>query len=111
MTLFAYATDVDNHRVLLGQRTITLDNDHGAKPFGGIDTPSQGGTVSGVVHEFRVGADAGDGEDSDQRVDDHGSRRRRGAGDGWTTTIAGRRLGEDRPPARAATTSRRCSRR
>ena len=40
------------HRVLLGQRTITLDNDHGAKPFGAIDTPSQGGAVSGIVQNY-----------------------------------------------------------
>jgi hypothetical protein len=38
--------------VLLGQRTITLDNDHGAKPFGGIDTPTQGGTASGIVQNY-----------------------------------------------------------
>src|SRR5207344_1342043 len=52
MTLFAYATDVEGNRVLLGQRNITLDNDHGVKPFGGIDTPSQGASVSGVVTNF-----------------------------------------------------------
>jgi len=31
----------------LGTRTITVDNTHAAKPFGSIDTPTQGGTVSG----------------------------------------------------------------
>jgi hypothetical protein len=31
----------------LGTRTITVDNAHASKPFGTIDTPSQGGTVSG----------------------------------------------------------------
>jgi hypothetical protein len=32
----------------LGTRTITVDNAHAAKPFGTIDTPSQGGTISGA---------------------------------------------------------------
>ena len=31
----------------LGTRTITVDNAHAAKPFGTIDTPTQGGGVSG----------------------------------------------------------------
>ena len=31
----------------LGTRAITADNAHASKPFGTIDTPSQGGTVSG----------------------------------------------------------------
>jgi hypothetical protein len=31
----------------LGAHTITTDNAHAAKPFGTIDTPAQGGTVSG----------------------------------------------------------------
>jgi hypothetical protein len=31
----------------LGTRTITVDNAHASKPFGTIDTPSQGGSVSG----------------------------------------------------------------
>jgi hypothetical protein len=33
----------------LGTRTITVDNAHAAKPFGTIDTPTQGGTVSGTA--------------------------------------------------------------
>jgi hypothetical protein len=52
LTIYAFATDLENHQTLLGQKAITLDNDHGTKPFGGIDTPSQGGTVSGVVQNF-----------------------------------------------------------
>ena len=52
LTLFAYATDLEGHTVLLGQRSITLDNDHAAKPFGGIDTPTQGGTASGLVQNY-----------------------------------------------------------
>lgn len=49
-TLFAYADDVEGHRVLLGARTITCDNAHATKPFGAIDTPTQGGTVSGTAY-------------------------------------------------------------
>ena len=30
----------------LGTKTITVDNAHAAKPFGTIDTPGQGGTIS-----------------------------------------------------------------
>jgi len=33
----------------LGTRTITVDNAHAAKPFGTIDTPTQGGTASGTA--------------------------------------------------------------
>jgi hypothetical protein len=33
--------------VLLGSKAITGDNLHAVKPFGAIDTPGQGGTVSG----------------------------------------------------------------
>jgi hypothetical protein len=44
---FAYATDREGHTVQLGTRTITCDNAHATKPFGAIDTPTQGGTVSG----------------------------------------------------------------
>ena len=52
ISIFAYATDVENNRVLLGQRAITLDNDHATHPFGAIDTPSQGGTASNVFTNF-----------------------------------------------------------
>ncbi len=48
--IFAYADDVEGHRVLLGARTITVDNAHATKPFGAIDTPTQGGTVSGTAY-------------------------------------------------------------
>jgi hypothetical protein len=48
--LFVYADDVDGHRVLLGSRTITCDNANATKPFGAIDTPTQGGTVSGTAY-------------------------------------------------------------
>jgi len=46
--LHVYADDADGHTVLLGSRTITCDNAHATKPFGSIDTPDQGGTVSGT---------------------------------------------------------------
>ena len=45
LTLLAYATDSDSNRTLLGQKVITLDNDHGTQPFGAIDSPAQGGAV------------------------------------------------------------------
>jgi hypothetical protein len=44
---FMYATDREGHSVLLGSRTITCDNAHATKPFGAIDTPTQGGLASG----------------------------------------------------------------
>jgi hypothetical protein len=67
VTLYAFATDVDGNMTLLGRKamwqaggyqtdntptTITLANDTLAKPFGTIDTPGQGQTVSGVVANF-----------------------------------------------------------
>jgi hypothetical protein len=46
-TLYAVATDTEGHQVTLGTKTITCDNAHAVKPFGAIDTPTQGGTASG----------------------------------------------------------------
>jgi hypothetical protein len=46
-TLYSMATDLSGHEVILGSKTITVDNAHAVKPFGAIDTPAQGGTVSG----------------------------------------------------------------
>jgi hypothetical protein len=46
-TLHALATDSTGHVVDLGQKTITCDNAHIVKPFGAIDTPTQGGPASG----------------------------------------------------------------
>ena len=46
--LFMYATDVEGNTVQLGSRTITCDNANATRPFGSIDTPDQGGTVSGT---------------------------------------------------------------
>jgi len=45
--LHAYATDKEGNTALLGTKTIVCDNSHAVKPFGTIDTPAQGGTVSG----------------------------------------------------------------
>jgi len=46
-TLYAKATDIEGNTVSLGSKTITCDNAHAVKPFGAIDTPTQGGTASG----------------------------------------------------------------
>ena len=45
--LHAIATNKAGMTLDLGTRTITVDNAHASKPFGTIDTPIQGGTVSG----------------------------------------------------------------
>lgn len=42
------ATDSEGHEVILGTKTIICDNDNASKPFGAIDTPTQGGEVSGI---------------------------------------------------------------
>jgi len=47
--LLAYATDLDGNEVLLGQKSIVVDNAGAVKPFGAIDTPAQGGTASGSL--------------------------------------------------------------
>lgn len=46
-TIHAVATDADGHQVTLGTKTITCDNANAVKPFGAIDTPTQGGMVTG----------------------------------------------------------------
>jgi subtilisin family serine protease len=45
--LYVYARDREGHVVLLGTRTMTCTNAQATKPFGTIDTPGQGDTVSG----------------------------------------------------------------
>ncbi len=50
--LHAYATDVEGRTVLIGSRTITCDNAKATKPFGAIDTPDQGATISGTYMNF-----------------------------------------------------------
>ncbi|MGE5341756.1 MAG: lectin like domain-containing protein [Candidatus Omnitrophota bacterium] len=46
-TLVAKATDKEGRVTTLGSKTIYCDNLHAVKPFGAIDTPTQGGTASG----------------------------------------------------------------
>ena len=50
--LHAYADDIDGHSTLLGSKTVTFDNVSAVHPFGAIDTPAQGATVSGIVNNF-----------------------------------------------------------
>ena len=45
--LHARAIDGDGNQTLLASRTIACSNATATKPFGTIDTPGQGGTVSG----------------------------------------------------------------
>ena len=51
-TFHAYATNYAGQTTLLGSRTVTVANATSAAPFGSIDTPGQGETVSGVVVNF-----------------------------------------------------------
>lgn len=52
-TLYGYIFDTQNNVTLLPTRTFTCDNVNGAnKPFGTIDTPTQGQTVSGTISNF-----------------------------------------------------------
>jgi len=46
-TIYAKATDKEGNTVTLGSKTIHCDNANAVKPFGAIDTPGQGGIVSG----------------------------------------------------------------
>lgn len=49
-TLYAVAVAIDGSTAALGSRTITCDNAHANRPFGTIDTPAQGATVSGRAY-------------------------------------------------------------
>jgi hypothetical protein len=46
--LHAIAFNKAGNQLDLGTKTITVDNAHAAKPFGTIDTPGQGGSISGT---------------------------------------------------------------
>jgi len=46
-TLYAKATDAEGNQVTLGSKTINIDNANAVKPFGALDTPTQGGNASG----------------------------------------------------------------
>jgi hypothetical protein len=48
--IYAYALDLEGNQTLLGSKLITVDNANSTKPFGTIDTPAQGETVSGVTY-------------------------------------------------------------
>ncbi|NIM12261.1 MAG: hypothetical protein GTO45_09125, partial [Candidatus Aminicenantes bacterium] len=45
--IHAIATDMEGNQVILGTKTIICDNANAVKPFGAIDTPTQGGIASG----------------------------------------------------------------
>jgi len=47
-TMVAKARDYCGHEITLGTKTITCDNANAVKPFGAIDTPTQGGEASGT---------------------------------------------------------------
>ena len=47
-TLQAYAIDRELHTTPIATRTITCNNAQATRPFGAIDTPTQGGTASGA---------------------------------------------------------------
>ena len=51
-TLYAFADDAEGQSTLLGSKTITCTNSTATTPFGAIDTPGQGATVSGIVNNF-----------------------------------------------------------
>ncbi|MCP4219239.1 MAG: hypothetical protein GY765_31690, partial [bacterium] len=47
-TISAIATDYEGNQTTLGTKTITVDNTNVVKPFGSIDTPTQGGVAYGT---------------------------------------------------------------
>lgn len=51
-TLRIYATDREGNRSLIGTRTIIGQNFGATRPFGAIDTPGQGETISGSYNNF-----------------------------------------------------------
>jgi hypothetical protein len=51
-TIHAYATDYAGLSTLIGTRQITGANASSVQPFGTIDTPGQGATVSGTIVNF-----------------------------------------------------------
>jgi hypothetical protein len=50
--LYAFAYDKDGHSATLGTKTIQVSNDTSLKPFGALDTPNFGTTVSGGYWNF-----------------------------------------------------------
>jgi CSLREA domain-containing protein len=51
-TLYAFAFDKEGRSTVLGTKTITSNNAAATQPFGNIDTPSYGQTVSGSFWNF-----------------------------------------------------------
>jgi hypothetical protein len=51
-TLYAFAYDRDGHATSLGSKAITVSNATATRPFGSIDVPTYGGTMSGVSYNF-----------------------------------------------------------
>jgi hypothetical protein len=51
-TLWAYAFDADGRSTTLGSKVITVTNGSSTKPFGALDTPTYGQTVSGSFWNF-----------------------------------------------------------
>jgi hypothetical protein len=51
-TIYAFATDHAGLSTLIGTRQVTGVNSTSTVPFGTIDTPGQGATVSGVIMNF-----------------------------------------------------------
>ena len=51
-SLYAYARSVSGEMQRLGSRTIIAANATSTSPFGTIDTPAQGATVSGTITNF-----------------------------------------------------------
>jgi hypothetical protein len=49
-TLVLHARDRESHSAVLGSRTFTCSNALSTKPFGAIDTPTQGGVASGASY-------------------------------------------------------------
>ncbi|MGD2086365.1 MAG: hypothetical protein PVH61_09300 [Candidatus Aminicenantes bacterium] len=46
-TLYAEVTTMDGQQFTLGTKTVICDNANAVKPFGALDTPTQGGSASG----------------------------------------------------------------
>jgi len=51
--LHAVAIDGNGQKTTLGIKTIYCDNAHAVKPFGAIDTPGQGATISGTNYRIQ----------------------------------------------------------
>jgi len=49
LILKAIAKDVTGYQVVLGTKTVIIDNANGTLPFGAIDSPTQGGSANGAA--------------------------------------------------------------